>query len=72
MTKEAVAHATLKFQGHIPYPHEQKIDDWGLNAEQQASRNVLGGRAVCESLFCAVAGAWWTGMVLLLWLLKSS
>lgn len=38
MTKEGLhGGSVLKFQGHIPYPHEQKIDDWGLNAEQQAS-----------------------------------
>lgn len=42
MTKECVAHGgALKFQGHIPYPHEQKIDDWGLNAQQQASTSQL-------------------------------
>jgi hypothetical protein len=29
-----------RFQGHIPYPPEQKIDDWGLNVEQQASRDA--------------------------------
>jgi hypothetical protein len=46
MTKETAAHATLKFQGHIPYPHEQKVDDWGLNAEQQA-RKTCSGVVLC-------------------------
>ena len=28
----------LKFQGVVPYPPENKVDDWHLNVEQQASR----------------------------------
>lgn len=40
MTKEGVARP-LKFQGTVPYPPEQKTDDWGLNAEQQASCGMI-------------------------------
>eukprot|EP00775_Hariotina_reticulata_P010356 gene10356-10514_t len=33
MTKEK--DSGLRFQGVLPYPVEDKVDDWGLNAEQQ-------------------------------------
>lgn len=39
MTKEA----QQKFQGNMPYPPESKIDDWGLNAEQQVSLPAFAG-----------------------------
>jgi hypothetical protein len=40
--KEAAHHQAIsKFQGFVPYSQEQKIDDWGLNAEQQASGVML-------------------------------
>lgn len=32
----------LRFQGHVPYPPEQKIDDWGLNADQQVRPRIWG------------------------------
>lgn len=32
----------LKFQGVVPYPPEDKIDDWGLTVEQQV-RGDAGG-----------------------------
>jgi hypothetical protein len=25
----------IRFQGHIPYPPEQRVDDWGLDATEQ-------------------------------------
>ena len=37
MTKDA----TIKFQGITPYPPQNKVDDWGLDAEQQASKGIL-------------------------------
>lgn len=49
MTKEAVGGggSLPKFQGHMPYPPEQKVDDWGLNAEQQASGGGGVGELLC-------------------------
>lgn len=36
MTKDEV----LKFQGYMPYPPLDKVDDWGLSVEQQARASI--------------------------------
>jgi hypothetical protein len=52
MTKEQ--DSGVRFQGVMPYPVEDKIDDWGLNAEQQvnhsADKNLM--VQICEIDAC--------------------
>lgn len=38
MTKDA----ETKFRGYIPYPPEDKADDWGLSVKEQASAAPMG------------------------------
>jgi hypothetical protein len=50
MTKDhPKEHPVQQFQGHMPYPPVDRIDDWGLNVEQQARAAVAGTHA-CHNL----------------------
>lgn len=78
MTK-AAANQAVKFQGYMPYTPEQKLDDWGLNAEEQASGSfILFNRSSPVSPGCSGTASldrrmWWScGMFLLQGLPQSS
>jgi hypothetical protein len=52
----------LKFQGLVPYPPEDRVDDWGLTPEQQVGAGVAAaglpapGRARAAAAAAAAPG----------------